>query len=178
MFLRSYREAWMAYDPCEFSASCLDGRLPESRVFGRTFESCVRDVAETFPAATKPRATAEEFASHAKRERWFGESFLNLSRISGRNGRVPAAQMAHRSLSLGRGSGTKCTTSHLHDISARALAITARYCRVRSSMMSKRPSLIVLASTNSPPTATAHAPAFRNSPAVSRLTPPVGIISI
>src|SRR5215472_9420008 len=35
-----------------------------------------------------------------------------------------------------------------------------------------------LASTNSPPTATAHAPALRKSPQVSRLTPPVGIISI
>src|SRR5271169_6254978 len=37
---------------------------------------------------------------------------------------------------------------------------------------------MVLASTNSPPTATAQAPAFRKSPVVSRFTPPVGIISI
>ena len=32
--------------------------------------------------------------------------------------------------------------------------------------------------TVTPPTATAQAPAFKNSPAVSRFTPPVGIISI
>src|SRR5262249_51927723 len=62
--------------------------------------------------------------------------------------------------------------------SARPLRTAARYCLARSSMMSNRPSLIDFASTSSPPTATAQAPAFRNSGVVSRFTPPVGIISI
>src|SRR5258708_4486576 len=63
-------------------------------------------------------------------------------------------------------------------ISERARAIAPRYCRARSSITSNRPSFTLLASTSSPPTATAQAPALRNSPAVSRFTPPVGIISM
>src|SRR5512133_3606502 len=44
--------------------------------------------------------------------------------------------------------------------------------------MSNFPAITDLLSTNSPPTPHAHAPAFRKSPIVSRLTPPVGAISM
>ena len=62
--------------------------------------------------------------------------------------------------------------------SSRVLRTISRYCFARSSNTSYLPALMVSGSINSPPTATAHAPAFRKSAAVSRFTPPVGIISI
>src|SRR5262245_60005881 len=62
--------------------------------------------------------------------------------------------------------------------SARALETTSRNWRERSSKTSYLPSPMVFASINSLPTATAAEPALRKSAAVSRFTPPVGIISI
>ncbi len=71
-----------------------------------------------------------------------------------------------------------CCPAERYFISARAFATTSRNCAARWVKTSYLPSLMVLASTSSPPTATAQAPALRKSPAVVRLTPPVGIISI